>query len=210
MKGINNPYQRKVPVPPGARINPYYDTQPVKQNEETINFFPANTSRQIYRNNYISNPFPGNAARRVAGLSFEPTAQFIREDTNIDVEAIVNALKFAGVVITADQSHEQFLRAPIGEYSNFHQTEIESVKSKAYVNGAFVDKTKKIAVLKSAAMYRVDDPFDIAANQNVTVKVVFDDASDFPTEAQWNNSTGNVRLRLHATLYLAEVEKEVA
>jgi hypothetical protein len=199
--------KRRLPIPKDARIKTYYDTQPVKQNQAVINFFPPNASKDVTRNNYIQNPFSGDNKRRVAGLSFEPVSHFLINDPDngIDVRAIVNALKYAGIVVTADQNYTQFLRAPIGEYSNFAETEYEEAAAKAYVNSAYVDKTVSTAIVKRSAMYRLHDPFDIASGQNLNMSVHFKDASAFPTEAQWQAS-GQKKLWLRATLYLAEIE----
>lgn len=196
--------QRRLPVPDDARIKTYYDTQQLKQNEDVVNFFTPNPDKSPTRNNYVSNPFPGQATRRIAGISFELVRQFITDAANIDSRAIVNAIKHAGVIISADQSYTEFLRAPIGEYSNFSTTGFEQVKAKAYVNAAYVDKTETVAVLKRAFTYRLDDPFDVAANQNLNVSVHFKDASVFPTDAQWT-SASQPKLWLRASLYLAEI-----
>lgn len=195
MPTTENPTKRRLPIPKSARIKTYYDTQPVKQNEADINFFPATADKKVTRNNYVQNPFPGDATRRIAGLSFEVLQQFIDDDSanGIDSRAIANALKYGGVILTADQSYTQFLRAPIGEYSNFSQAQF--VKS----------ADSATSVLKSAGMYRLDDPFDVAPNQNLNLSVHFNDASAFPTATQWDDSSQQ-QLQLRATLYLAVID----
>lgn len=202
-----NDTKGRLPIPKTARIEPYYDTQQIKQNEATVDFFPANASKDITRNNYVSNPFPGNAVRRVAGLSFEVVKHFLIDDpgNSINARAIVNALKHASVIITADQDYHQFLREPIEEYSNFDQTRYVGASGKAYVNGAYVDNAAETAIIKAGGMHRLDDPFDIEANQNVNVTVQFNDASNFPTEAQWTAASQGF-LWMRATLYLAEID----
>jgi hypothetical protein len=184
--------QRRLKVPKHARIKTYYDTKLIDQNKDVINFFTPNASKEVTRDNYIQNPFPGDATRRIAGLSFELVPQFISNDSDnsIDAAAIVNAMKFSGVIITADQSYRQFLRAPMAEYSNFADTQ--------YIGGT--------AILKKADMYRLSDPFDIASNQNLNLAVHFNDATGFPKESDWEAS-GQKKPYLRATLYLAEISQ---
>jgi hypothetical protein len=200
--------KRRLPIPQDARIKTYYDTQPVQQNQSSVDFFPATASKDPTRNNYISNPFPGTATRRIAGLSFELIRQFIVDDPDngIDSRAIVNALKYAGAIITADQDYTQFLGAPFAEYSNFAQTEYVEARAKAYVNSAYVDETVSTAILKGSGMYGLEDPFDVASNQNLNVRVEFNNSAAFPTDAQWEAS-GQKKLLLRCSLYLIEVEK---
>jgi hypothetical protein len=199
--------KRRLKIPKGARIKTYYDTQQIQQNDDVINFFPATADKGVTRNNYIQNPFPGDATRRIAGLSFELVRQFLINDADnsIDSQAIINALKYAGVVVTADQSYTQFLRVPLSEHSNFDETEFVKSSAKAYVNSKYVDKVASTAVLKRAGMYRLSDPFDIASNQNLNMAGHFNDGSSFPTDAQWESS-GQKKLYLRATLYLAEID----
>jgi hypothetical protein len=200
--------KRRLPIPQDARIDTYYDTQPINQNSNVVNFFPATDSKDPTRNNYISNPFPGTDTRRIAGLGFDVNRQFIRNDPDngIDVRAIVNALKFGGAIISADQSYTQFLRAPFPEYSNFAQTEYVQARAKAYVNGEYQDKVQASAVLKGSGMFGLEDPFDVASGQNLNVKVQFGSASAFPTSAQWQAS-GQKPLQLRVNLYLVEIDQ---
>lgn len=202
---MNNQMKSKVPVPKGARLKPYYDTQPIVQNQAKVNFFSPSPSRAVTRNNYVSNPFPGEATRRIAGLSFDILHQFIHREANINPIAIVNGLKNAGVVLTADQSHTQFLRTTLDEQSNFAETEFVAASAAAWEGGAAVTETRQTAVLKSSEMYRLADPFDLANNQNLNLYVQFANASNFPTEAQWEASSQS-QLFLRATLYLAELD----
>ncbi len=206
---MNNDLKQRVPIPKNARIRPYYDTQPIEQNNAVVNFFPPSGTKDVTRDNYISNSFPGNDTRRIAGLSFELVRQYLRDDAanGIDAAAIINAVKHAGVILTADQNYQQFLRTTIEEQSNFAQTEFEGALASAYVNAGYVTEERKTAILKSADMYRLEDPFDIAPNQNVNLEVQFNDASPFPTEQQWTDS-GQPKLWLRATLYLAEIKSD--
>lgn len=198
---------KKVRIPNDALIKPYFDTQQVKQNQAEINFFPAVATRKVFRDNYVSNPFPGNETRRVVGLSFEIVKQFLREDAanGIDVEAIINGIKDAGVTLTADNNHVEFLRTTIARHSNFAGSGIAGASASADVGGAVQTATRKTLVMKSARMHRILDPFDLAPTQNLDLKVQFHDASVFPAEAEWEAS-GQSKLYLRAVLYLAELE----
>ena len=196
-----------VSVPPTALIKPIYDTQEIVQNQSEINFFPAVASKKIPRNNYVSNPLPGETVRRVVGLSFELVRQFtsLDADNSIDPVAIVNALKDASVILTADSNYKQFLRTTIDRHSNFSGTSIEGAHATALVGAAIQSATSKTAITKRSGIYFLADPFDIAPNQTIDLKVTFKDSSKFPTAAQWDAS-GQGRLNLMATLHVAEFE----
>jgi hypothetical protein len=201
--------KRRIPVKPSDRIKPLYDSQQIEQNAAVLNFFPAQASKNVTRNNYISNPLPGNDVRLIGGLSLDLNKQFIIDDVanGIDAAAIINALKHASIRITADQSRTEFLRAPIEEYSNFSCTQYEGDSAKAYVNGGYVTNETKTAVVASPGMYRLEDPFKISSQQTFDLEVTFNDASNFPTEAQWVASEQGLPW-LIATLYAVEVDSD--
>jgi hypothetical protein len=204
-----NTLAKKVPIPRSARIKPYYDTKQIKNGVAEINFFPPNATRKVSRDNYINNPFPGEEKRRIVGLSFELVKQFITDDAanNINSEAIINGIKDAGVVLTADNDYKEFLRTTIDRHSNFAGTDFEGAKASALIDAAVETVESKTAVLKSAGMYKLQDPFDVASNQSIDLKVSFADASNFPTDQNWNDS-GQGLLFMRATLYLAEIKAQ--
>jgi len=198
---------KKVPIPRSARIKPYYDTKQIKNGVADINFFPPNATRKVTRDNYINNPFPGEEKRRIVGLSFELLKLFITDDpdNSIDSEKIINAVKDAGVVLTADNDYKEFLRTTLDRHANFSGTDFEGAKATALIDAAIEEASSKTAVLKSAGMYKLQDPFDVASNQSIDLKVSFADASAFPTDQNWTDS-GQGKLFLRATLYLAEIK----
>lgn len=197
---------KKAIVPASARIKTYFDTQKIEQNGSVLNFFPPNSTRKITRNNYVGNPFPGELKRRILGLSFEVTKQFIEDDAanSIDAVAIVNAIKDAGVILQADNDNKEFLRAPISKYSNFAGTSIDLVAGTANTVDAEV-VYKHVVSLKSADEYRLADPFDLAVNQTLSLAVHFEDASVFPTDANWTTS-GQGLLYMRASIVVAEMK----
>ena len=203
---MSNRISKKALVPASARIKTYYDTKQVEQNNSIINFFPANATRKVTRDNYVNNPFPGSMKRRILGLSFEITKQFIEDDPahGIDARAIVNGLKDAAVLLQADNDNKEFLRAPISEFSNFAGTGLQLVSATDNTVDA-VAAYKRTATLKSAGEYRLADPFDLAVNQTVSLAVHFDDASVFPSAENWTQS-GQGQLWLRASLGVAEVD----
>jgi len=203
---MSNRISKKALVPASARIKTYYDTKQVEQNNSIINFFPANATRKVTRYNYVNNPFPGSMKRRILGLSFEITKQFIEDDPahGIDARAIVNGLKDAAVLLQADNDNKEFLRAPISEFSNFAGTGLQLVSATDNTVDA-VAAYKRTATLKSAGEYRLADPFDLAVNQTVSLAVHFDDASVFPSAENWTQS-GQGQLWLRASLVVAEVD----
>jgi hypothetical protein len=203
---MSNRISKKALVPASARIKTYYDTKQVEQNNSIINFFPANATRKVTRDNYVNNPFPGSMKRRILGLSFEITKQFIEDDAahGIDARAIVNGLKDAAVLLQADNDNKEFLRAPISEFSNFAGTGLQLVSATDNTVDA-VAAYKRTATLKSAGEYRLADPFDLAVNQTVSLAVHFDDASVFPSADNWTQS-GQGQLWLRASLVVAEVD----
>jgi len=199
---------KKAIVPASARIKTYFDTQQVTQNGAVLNFFPPNSTRKITRNNYVGNPFPGELKRRILALSFEVTKQFIEDDeaNGIDAQAIVNSLKDAGVILQADNDNKEFLRVPIAKHSNFSATDIQTVAGTANTVDAPV-VYKDVACLRSAAEYRLADPFDLAVNQTLSLSVHFEDASVFPSDASWTTS-GQGLLQLQASIVVAEMKPE--
>jgi hypothetical protein len=199
---MSNRISKKALVPASARIKTYYDTKQVEQNGAILNFFPANATRKVTRDNYVNNPFPGAMKRRILGLSFEITKQFIADDpeNGIDAQKIVNGLKDAAILLQADNDNKEFLRAPISEFSNFAGTGLQTATDNTADAVA-----GRIAILKSAGEYRLADPFDLAVNQTVSLAVHFDDASVFPSEAGWTAS-GQSGLWLRASLVVAEVD----
>jgi hypothetical protein len=208
-----NTLAKKVPIPRNARLKTYYDTKEIVQNTAEYNFFPPNATRNVSRDNYINNPFPGEDSRRVVGLSFELVPQFMHNDAanGIDVEAIINGLKDAGIILTADNDYKEFVRTTMSEHFNFAGTRLNTrVSGAPDVIGAgavMVPSIEKTVVAKAADMYRLPDPFDVAPNQTIDLKVVFDDASMFPTSGNWTTS-GQSRLLLRANLFIAEVKPE--
>lgn len=202
---------RKVPIPTAARRQKYYDTQELLQNEATVNFFSPQATKDATIDNYISNPFPGQNARLIYGLSFELVKQHIETDSgnSIDAEAIINAVKDAGVNITADQSYKQFLREPLSHYFNFEGTDLAI--QLGFAGQAAADDSEltvaKMVTMQSTPMQRIADPFIVAANQNLNVSVSFNDASAFPTAQNWDDASQS-RLYLRCKLYLAEITPE--
>jgi hypothetical protein len=205
---MSNQISKKAIVPASARIKTYFDTQQVTQNGATVNFFPANSTRKITRNNYVGNPFPGELKRRVLALSFEVIKQFIEDDeaNNINARAIINSLKDAGVILQADNDNKEFLRVPISKHSNFSGTGIHMVAGTPNTVDAAVSY-KRIASLQSAEEYRLADPFDLAVNQTLSLSVHFEDASVFPSDADWTAS-GQGLLYLRANIVVAEMKPE--
>lgn len=203
---MSNRISKKALVPASARIKTYYDTKQVRQNENVLNFFPANATRNLTRDNYVNNPFPGAMKRRILGLSFEVTKQFVEDDPDngINARAVVNGLKDSAILLQADNDNKEFLRAPMSEFSNFAGTGMQLVS--ATDNTADAEATyRRIAILKSAGEYRLPDPFDLARNQTVSLAVHFDDASVFPSDEGWTQS-GQGQLWLRASIVVAEVD----
>ncbi|MAL19401.1 MULTISPECIES: hypothetical protein [Gracilimonas] len=203
---MSDKISKKALVPATARIKTYFDTRKVQQNQSVLNFFPANADRKLTRDNYVSNPFPGAMKRRILGLSFELTKQFIEDDpaNGIDARAIVNGLKDAAILLQADNDNKEFLRAPMSEFSNFAGTGIQFTSATNNTVDA-VAEYRRLVTMKSASEYRLADPFDLAINQTVSLAVHFDDASVFPTTENWNQS-GQGELWLRASMVVAEVE----
>ena len=203
---MSNKISKKALVPATARIKTYFDTRKVQQNQSVLNFFPANADRKLTRDNYVSNPFPGAMKRRILGLSFELTKQFIEDDAanGIDARAIVNGLKDAAILLQADNDNKEFLRALINAFSNFVGTGIQFTSATNNTADA-VAEYRRLVTMKSASEYRLADPFDLAINQTVSLAVHFDDASVFPTSENWNQS-GQGELWLRASMVVAEVE----
>lgn len=202
---------KKVPIPRNSRLKTYYDTKEIIQNTSEYNFFPANATRNVTRDNYINNPFPGEESRRVVGLSFELISQFIEDDSanSIDVEAIMNGIKDAGIILTADNDYKEFVRTTMSEHFNFAGTRL-NVRAAAASDGgtapSLVSSVERTVIAKNADMYRLPDPFDVAPNQTIDLKVVFEDSSIFPTSANWT-AASQPKLLLRANLFIAEMKK---
>jgi hypothetical protein len=200
---------RKVAIPKGARRKVYYDTQPLKQNKAKVNFFPPQASRDIPSDNYIQNPFSGDNARLVYGLTFALTSQYIHTDTanSIDAEAIINAVKDAGLVANADQDYKEFLRVPFSDHFNFEGTHLNiavALAGQASADDQQATVSKTVTAQDHETMYRVADPFVIAKQQNMNLYVEFNDASVFPTEQNWKDA-GQQQLHLQCKLDVAEL-----
>jgi hypothetical protein len=199
---------RKVPIPKAARRKVYFDTQPIKQNEAEINFFPAVATKKRYKDNYISNPFPGDNARLVYGLTFALTSQFLQTDAanNIDAEKIINQTVDSSVIISADQNYTQFMRLPVGHHFNFEGTKLNIALAFAgQAAAADSEQTvSKTVTIQEDAIQKVADPFVIAPNQVLSLKVKFNDASDFPADSDWTAS-GQPALHLQCRLNVAEL-----
>lgn len=199
---------RKVAIPKGARRKVYYDTQPLKADQTRVNFFPAQADRAVHNANYISNPFPGEDARLVYGMLFTLSGQYIADDddNNIDAQAIINAVKDAGVVANADQDYKEFMRVPLSNHFDFEDTRLNI--------GATYDSTgdsygySKTVVMEEPEMYRVADPFVIAPNQNLNLFAEFNDASAFPADSDWTNSD-QAHLQLQCRISVAELTPDM-
>ena len=202
---------KRVKVSPDARLKVYYDVREIVKGQSVLNFFQPNPNKDITRNNYISNPFPGEDDRMVIGLSFELLKQAISldEGNSIDPELIVNAVKDAGVRMTADNDYKEFLRAPLSNHFNFLGTGLSiDIGTAGNPTGDDVDTTveSKIVTIKNTSLRKVPDPFIIAANQSMDLEVTFSDSSPFPTSQDWDDA-GQSGLYLKAKLYVAELRK---
>lgn len=200
---------RKVAIPKGARRKTYYDTQEIITNESQVNFFPAQANRNPEMANYISNAFPGEDARLVYGMTFVLTRQFIQTDdaAQIDPIAIVNGLKDAAVIATADQNYKEFLRVPLSDHFDFDSTRLNLAAAFAG-QAASADSeytVEKTVTLQDDLMIKVSDPFVVAPNQVFTLTVHFADSSVFPAAADWENSG----LFLQCRLNVAELTPEM-
>jgi hypothetical protein len=201
---------KKVSISRDARLKPYYDTQKITDSTSVLNFFPPNPDKKVYRNNYISNPFPGEEDRMVIGLAFELTKQFIVLDSanSIDPELIINDLSHAGIRLTADNDYKEFLRAPLTHYMNLLGTDLDISTSLAGQAAADDQEAGdvKVVTMKSTSMQQVPDPFIIAGNQSMDLEVTFENNSSFPSDTNWSNSSVNSgNLWLKAKLYVAEM-----
>lgn len=202
---------KRVPIPKGARIKTYYDTKEIIDSTTVLNFFPATATRDATRDNYISNPFPGEEKRRVVGMSFELIKQFIKDDPgeSIDAEAIINQVKDAAIILTADNDYKEFVRTPLSNHFNFAGTGLNirlAIAGDPAAAGESTTTVTRVVTMKSAKLHRIPDPFDIASTQSIDLQVHFADNSAFPTATQWTDS-GQGRLYMRAKLYLAELRK---
>lgn len=201
---------RPVPIPKGARRDVYYDSQEIVQNEAVLDFFAPSPNRSVPDNNYVSNAFPGEAVRRIYGLSFSLKKQFIADDAanDIDARAILNGVKDAGIVVTADQDSTEFLRTGMSDHFNFEGTHLQTSLSAAADPAAadsLVATESNIVTIQASGLYRLPDAFDLATNQVISVTVTFADASVFPTNANWDDA-GESHLEMLCKLYLAEIQ----
>lgn len=198
---------KKVKIPLKSRLLPYYDTVELVQNTSEYNFFTPTPSKVITRNNYVNNPFPGTDKRRIVGLGFEFTKQFIRDDSgnSINSQQIINAVKDAGVTFTADQNNQQMLSTTIEEHSNFSGTLFKVSRAAAHVDEADATSIRKVAVLKPAGFIKLPEPWDVAKSQSIDLKINLVDSSNLPTSQNWTDSTQG-KLYLRAILYLAEID----
>ena len=205
---MKNTFVKSVQVPAGARRVTLQDTQEIVQGQTEVNFFPAQADRDATRNNYVSNPLPGEDGHMIVGISFELTAQFLENDAanGIDVEKIINGLKDSGFIITADSDYKEFMRAPLSQYFNFGGTGLQIRLAAASNAGgdALVTSEEKTATIKSAPMFNVPNPFFIAPNQTFDLKLVIQDASGFPTAQNWVDA-GLQNLALRSTLFAAKI-----
>lgn len=206
---MNGTFVKSVTPPADARRKTYQDTQEILQDVSELSFFPANASKDVTRNNYITNPFPGKNGRLVLGLSFELVKQFITTDAanSIDPIAIINGLKDAGIVFTADNDYKEFLRGRLSEFFNFKGTNISTQVTAASSGGtapALTSTVTHTVTIKSAQGIAVPNPFLIAPSQTFDLGVKFVDSSMFPTGDNWDDS-GQGRLFLRATIFAAEI-----
>jgi hypothetical protein len=200
---------RKTAIPATARRRVYFDTQELVQNTTRYDFFPPQASRDITLANYISNSFPGDDARLLYGASFELIKQHIETDAanSIDAEAIINAVKDAGIVITADQSRTEFLRDRLPNYFNFEGNHLNirtSFAGQAAAADSELTVDKTVTMQSAEGYFKIPDPFFVAPNQVLNVEVTFNDASSFPTSQNWVDA-GKSKLFLRSTLHLAEL-----
>jgi hypothetical protein len=199
---------RKVEIPKAGRRKVYYDTQKVEKDTAKINFFPASADRDVPKANYISNPFPGDNARLIYGLTFALTSQFIQTDSdnNIDAEGIINNIKDAGVIANADQDYKEFLRVPLSDHFDFSGTHLSIATALAGQAAkddqeSTVDKT---VTLEDHGLYRLADPFVVAPTQNLNLYVEFNDAYSFTSADDWDNA-GQQPLYMQCRLQVAEL-----
>jgi len=203
---------RKTAIPAAARRRVYFDTQELVQGTSRYEFFPPQASRDITIANYISNSFPGDDARLLYGASFELVKQHIETDADnsIDAEAIINALKDSGIVITADQNRTEFLRDRLSNYFNFEGNHLNirnSFAGQAASADSELTVDKTVTMQSAQGYFKIPDPFFVAPNQVLNVEVTFNDASSFPTSQNWVDA-GKSKLFLRSTMHLAELTEE--
>lgn len=201
-----NIYQRRVPIKASDKVKPIFDSQQIDEGTTTLDFFPSDANKRIYRSNYVSNSLPGTEDRRIIGLNFSLNKIFIRDDSanSIDALAIMNALKDASVELKADNDNKEFLATTLDRHFNFEETKVHNPVANALVDGALETETRKVVQVKPPEMIKLKEPFDLASNQVITLTVNFNSGADFPSEAEWTAS-GQSFLYLFANLYLAEI-----
>ena len=204
-----------------ARLRTYYDTQQIDDttSDLILNFFPPNPNKVVGRNNYVQNPFPGDEARMVIGLSFELTKQAISRypltdasSNTVDPEKIGNGIMDSAVLLRVDNNFQEMLKVPMIQCFNFAGTDYElnhAVVGDPGTGGSAVTHEEAMAVFKSASGFVLPDPFVLASQQHLDLSVHFHSKADFPSDAEWTAaSQGNLYLR--AKLYVAEMKKGAA
>jgi hypothetical protein len=199
---------RKVNLPKAARRKVYFDTKKIEQGQAVINFFAPSATKGVSVDNYISNPYPGDDARLVYGLTFTLTSQLLAADAsnNIDALKIINEIKDAGVVANADQDYKEFLRVPLSDHFNFTDTHLNNALS-LNADGSALDSAKTV-IMQDYGIYRVADPFVVAPQQNLNLYVQFNDASNFPSSEDWT-AAGQQPLHMQCKLMVAELTPEM-
>lgn len=199
-----------VEIPEAARRKTKISTQEIKQNASVVDFFGDSPDRKVHNNNYIGNPFPGNAYHRVFGLTFSLVNQYIEDDAanNIDARAIVNALKDAGIIFTKGDQYDEQLRSAFANHFNFEDTHLEtqlSVAGDPAAGGAAEVTEVNTAIVQAGGLYRLPNWFDLAPQEVFNLSVTFADSSVFPSDADWEAS-GQAPLKMAAMIYLAEID----
>lgn len=202
---------KKVKVPAKAKLLPIFSTVDLIQNTSELSFY-SNPTNIIHADNFVNNPFTGTDRRRVLGLVFNLNKIFIRDDAanGIDSQKILNALKDSSVKFTADQNNQQFLHTVIEEHSNFSGTIIRQSTAAGHIDEADEVSRRKVAIFKPADFIKIPDPWDVARNQNISLKVKLTNSADLPTAQNWIDSddNGNRGLKMQAIIFMAEIDTD--
>lgn len=203
-------FVKKLPVPPNAKHKVYHDTQEIVQDTSVYNFYPAQATRNLLRDNYFNNSFPGTATRLVLGLSFELVKQHIEDDVanSINGENIINDLLFSGFRIVCDNDNKERVRDRLPRYFNFKDIELaynlDAASDGATAPALNIQESKVYTVQKTDLM-PVPDPFKIASNQTFDIELTFANSGNFPTSQNWADAN-QPALLMRCNLHVAEIE----
>ena len=188
-----------------TEITSLRDTQDIGEGASRVNFFPASSNQSDVRANY-QHPLPYQHA--IPSIAVNATKGAIRSTdlTAVDVYGILDELREAQLVITANNGDTVIERVPLRKVMNLEEAHVE-----AYIAADATDTVAEaieqyVLHLPAGGYYDLDQPFVLQAGDDYAAELRFENGDAFPAEAAYNGKALGLEIEMKAVVPAPEEE----